>query len=236
MQQRPTLGPPSISRDANFLKVLPTVFQECWRRETSYDPEKWSPENPTHGQCAITALVIQDLLGGDLLKGKVNGADHYWNRLPDSSEFDLTRDQFGAAVSVTSPRKYPANMCSHSKTPFVDINNCQAYQGQAAYGKTHMMPRGKKSRQRATRGRPAEPRRSKAPAPTDQKEWVLVPVPAVVDEALFCAAHAQLAENRSRARQGRRRPGYLLQGLTCCAKCGYAYYVKRSDKWGLAVK
>jgi hypothetical protein len=105
MQQRPTLGPPSISRDANFLMALPAVFQECWRRETSYDPEKWSPENPTHGQCAITALVIQDLLGGDLLKGKVNGADHYWNRLPDSSEFDLTRDQFGAAVSVASPER-----------------------------------------------------------------------------------------------------------------------------------
>jgi hypothetical protein len=99
------LGQGSISREADLMRVLPTVFQECWRRETSYDPEKWSPENPTHGQCAITALVIQDLLGGDLLKGKVNGADHYWNSLPDSSEFDLTRDQFGAAVSVTSPEK-----------------------------------------------------------------------------------------------------------------------------------
>jgi site-specific DNA recombinase len=38
-----------------------------------------------------------------------------------------------------------------------------AYQGRAAYGKTHMMPRGKKARPRAARGRPAEPRRSNAP-------------------------------------------------------------------------
>jgi DNA-binding transcriptional ArsR family regulator len=37
-----------------------------------------------------------------------------------------------------------------------------AYQGRAAYGKTHMMPRGKKARPRAARGRPAEPRRSNA--------------------------------------------------------------------------
>ncbi len=50
-----------------------------------------------------------------------------------------------------------------------------AYQGQAAYGKTHMMPRGKKSRLRAARGRPSQPRRSNAPAPTDPKEWVFVP-------------------------------------------------------------
>src|SRR6266849_7311422 len=50
--------------------------------------------------------------------------------------------------------------------------------------------------------------------------------------ALFRAAHAQLEENRSRARLGRRRPGYLLQGLTCCARCGYAYYGKTTRQLG----
>jgi site-specific DNA recombinase len=107
-----------------------------------------------------------------------------------------------------------------------------AYQGQAAYGKTHMMPRGKNARLRAARGRPLESRRSNAPTPTDQKEWVFVQVPALVDAALFRAAHAQLEENRSRARQGRRRPGYLVQGLTCCARCGYAYYGKTIRQLG----
>jgi site-specific DNA recombinase len=107
-----------------------------------------------------------------------------------------------------------------------------AYQGQAAYGKTHMTPRGKKSRPRAARGRPAEPRRSNVPVAAAPKEWVFVPVPALVDKALFRAAHSQLEENRSRARQGRRRPGYLLQGLICCAKCGYAYYGKTIRQLG----
>ena len=107
-----------------------------------------------------------------------------------------------------------------------------AYMGQAAYGKTHMMPRGKKSRLRAARGHPTQPRRSNAPKPTDPKEWVFVTVPALVDETLFRAAHAQLEENRSRARQGRRRPGYLLQGLSCCAKCRYAYYGKTLRQLG----
>jgi hypothetical protein len=105
MQQLPNLGLPSISRDANFPSALAAVFKECWRRETSYDPEKWSPENPTHGQCAITALIIHDLFGGDLIRGKVNGADHYWNRLPDSTELDLTRDQFGTSSNITMPEK-----------------------------------------------------------------------------------------------------------------------------------
>lgn len=101
-----------------------------------------------------------------------------------------------------------------------------AYQGQAAYGKTHMMPRARNARLRATRGRPTEPRRSNVPVAADPKEWVLVTVPALIDPELFRAAHEQLKENRSRARLGRRRPGYLLQGLTCCSKCGYAYYGK----------
>jgi len=107
-----------------------------------------------------------------------------------------------------------------------------AYQGRAAYGKTHMMPRGKKARPRAARGRPAEPRRSNAPVAADPKEWVFVPVLAIIDAALFRAAHQQLEENRSRARLGRRRPGYLLQGLTCCARCGYAYYGKTTHQMG----
>lgn len=94
------------------------------------------------------------------------------------------------------------------------------------------MLRGKKVRPRAARGRPAEPRRSNAPIPADPKDWVFVPVPAIVDAPLFRAAQQQLEENRSRARLGRRRPGYLLQGLTCCARCGYAYYGKTTHQMG----
>ncbi len=35
---------------------------------------------------------------------------------------------------------------------------------------------------------------------------------------------------------GRRSPGYLLQGLTCCARCGYAYYSKTTRQMGLAIR
>jgi site-specific DNA recombinase len=56
--------------------------------------------------------------------------------------------------------------------------------------------------------------------------------PAVVDRALFNAAQEQLRENRTRARLGLRRPGHLLQGLTCCALCGYAFYGKTTRQKG----
>lgn len=106
------------------------------------------------------------------------------------------------------------------------------YKGTAAYGKTHMMPRTRNSRPRPPRGRPAEPRRSKSAVPVDQQEWVLMPAPAIVDASLFAAAQEQLRENRTRARLGRRRPGHLLQGLTCCALCGYAFYGKTTRQRG----
>jgi len=70
------------------------VIAGCWNRRTSYDPTGWSTMNPAWGQCAVTALVVQDLFGGVVLRGFVNGIEHYWNRLPNESEVDLTRAQF----------------------------------------------------------------------------------------------------------------------------------------------
>ena len=76
-------------------------FLAAWGPDTCYDTmrEEWSPENPSRDQCGMTALVVQDILGGDLIQGEVHVAGeqvghHYWNRLPDGSVVDLTADQF----------------------------------------------------------------------------------------------------------------------------------------------
>lgn len=84
---------------------LARVIARSWSRETSYDPSGWSEKNSAWGQCAVSALVVQDLLGGELLVGKVNGIEHYWNRLADNREFDLTKDQFGHIKSFEGPRR-----------------------------------------------------------------------------------------------------------------------------------
>jgi hypothetical protein len=34
-------------------------------------------------------------MGGDIVTGRVKGVQHYWNRLPDGKEVDLTSCQFG---------------------------------------------------------------------------------------------------------------------------------------------
>jgi site-specific DNA recombinase len=62
------------------------------------------------------------------------------------------------------------------------------------------------------------------------EEWIAVPVPALVDEAVFEATQAQLAENRKRKRDRQLGPRWLLQGLTVCRRCGYAYYGKTAPR------
>src|SRR5262249_33209808 len=70
-----------------FPEWLVSALQASWSRETSSDYDRWTLENPAWGQCAVTALVLQDLMGGELLRCVLpKGGSHYWNRLPSGVE------------------------------------------------------------------------------------------------------------------------------------------------------
>jgi len=101
-----------------------------------------------------------------------------------------------------------------------------AYQGTAMFGRTRVTAPAQ-SRLRPIRGRPHPSRNTSGSSmPVPREEWIAIPVPAIVDAGVFEAAQAQLDENRRRKREGRRRPGWLLQGLVVCRLCGYAFYGK----------
>lgn len=68
-------------------------IRRSWGADTSAS-DAWSEANPALGQCAVTALVIQDHLGGVLLRCTVGGVSHYWNQLFVGVEVDLTFEQF----------------------------------------------------------------------------------------------------------------------------------------------
>jgi hypothetical protein len=100
---------------AHTLADVETAVRNAWSVETCdpVDVPDWHPGNPARGQCGTTALVLHDLLGGDLLLAEVRHSTgkrqgvHYWNRLPGGLEVDLTRGQFqdgeviGPARAVT---------------------------------------------------------------------------------------------------------------------------------------
>ena len=99
-----------------------------------------------------------------------------------------------------------------------------SYKGQAAFGKTKV---GKKlPRIRPQKHSCDQPKKDYSVYRVDKKDWITIPVPAIIDEALFDVVEDQLAENKKVARTRRRGASYLLQGLVVCARCQYAYYGK----------
>jgi site-specific DNA recombinase len=100
-----------------------------------------------------------------------------------------------------------------------------AYRGQAMFGRLRSVPPPAKPPLRPRRGQSLP--RSSCSVATPPEQWIAIPVPAIVDPVVFEAAQAQLDENRRRKRDGCHRR-WLLQGLTVCGCCGYAYYGKTS--------
>lgn len=75
------------------------LLLSCWKKETAAPgcQAVWTEQNPAWGQCAVTALLVQNLLGGELIRTAMDPyGSHYYNRLPDGTEVDLTFCQFPA--------------------------------------------------------------------------------------------------------------------------------------------
>jgi len=70
-----------------------------------------------------------------------------------------------------------------------DMLKNPAYKGEAAFGKTRWLP--VKPRLRSPRGRPAQSRRGYAGNDAPPQDWITIPVPALVDGALFEAVQEQ---------------------------------------------
>lgn len=85
-----------------LLTDIEQALRDSWSAETC-TPEyrdRWTPANPARDQCGVTAMVLNDLLGGELIRGEVHVDGvrtdfHWWNRLGTGVEVDLTREQFG---------------------------------------------------------------------------------------------------------------------------------------------
>lgn len=64
---------------------------KSWSLRTS---SKYTVDNPSRGQCSVTAIVIQEVYGGKILKTPVDGQWHFYNRI-HGQRYDFTRQQFG---------------------------------------------------------------------------------------------------------------------------------------------
>ncbi len=97
--------------DGLTLEALQVAIRASWSLETCdpVDAAQWTPDNPSRGQSAVSALVVHDFFGGQLLEAEVLFDDgsrqgfHYWNRLA-SGDVDLTSEQFTQQEIVQEPR------------------------------------------------------------------------------------------------------------------------------------
>lgn len=79
----------------NKLLQIEKYLLKCWSLKTS---SKWSAENPYRGQCGVTALVINDLFGGEILKTEVEGQWHFYNQI-NGKRYDFTSKQFNFKIN-----------------------------------------------------------------------------------------------------------------------------------------
>lgn len=92
------------------LSAVERALRASWARDTSDDPEGWSTDNPALGQCAVSALVVRAVYGGDIVIATVLDRDggrtpdgHAWNVLPDGRHVDFAFDQFRDGEGLDTP-------------------------------------------------------------------------------------------------------------------------------------
>ena len=118
-----------VEKTPERVEMTPERFERLLQylciRKTSADAEHWTPENPLWGHCAVVALIVQDEWGGEILRSSLENipefaqmGSHYWNRLKDGREVDLSKSQFGVQYpkleglprdreEILDPVKYP---------------------------------------------------------------------------------------------------------------------------------
>jgi len=96
-----------------------------------------------------------------------------------------------------------------------------AYKGTACFGKTEMRPRQRMTRTLRMRGGIAKRNSSNQERP--RKDWIEIPVPAIVSGETFALAQELLTANKMNAPRRTIQPS-VCQGMLACSKCGYALY------------
>lgn len=77
------------------MENLETILYLSWEKKTCYKDSrnKWTLDKPYIGQCAVTSLIVNDLLGGDIMRVKVGDESHYYN-VVDGKIIDYTAKQY----------------------------------------------------------------------------------------------------------------------------------------------
>ncbi len=98
-----------VEKGRYSISHLYDTVSKAWSAESSADAARWSAENPAWGQCAITALIVNDHFGGKILRVEVKNVEnvrsHYYNQLPDYGVVDFTKQQFDSTAKFENEQE-----------------------------------------------------------------------------------------------------------------------------------
>lgn len=108
------------------------ILQKSWTQDTSYYPNEWDSTNPSFGQCAVSALVVNDYFGGEIIWTEALLPDgqkisHYFNFI-HGKEVDFTRNQFPECTII--PKGIKKNKTFQTTREFIlsDADTNSRYQ------------------------------------------------------------------------------------------------------------
>lgn len=90
---------------------LQEAFLKSWSINSS---SKWTNANPAKGQCGVTTLVVNDLLGGQIRKTLLDDGWHFYNEINGVS-YDFTASQFKEDINYM-------DIPSNREEAFLDTN------------------------------------------------------------------------------------------------------------------
>lgn len=102
------------NKHSKQIEKLIKALAKSWSLESS---SKWSKDNPANGQCGVTALVVNDILGGEIRKTKLSGGWHFYNFI-NGNLYDYTASQFGEDIVYM-------DIPSNRDEAFLDTNDKQ---------------------------------------------------------------------------------------------------------------
>lgn len=96
------------------IEKMSEVLFQSWSKETS---SKWTLANPAKGQCGVTALLINNFFGGEIMKTKAPEGWHFYNRI-NGKRYDFTASQFFEEIAYM-------DLPSNRKEAFAETNEMQ---------------------------------------------------------------------------------------------------------------
>ena len=115
------LDPACPIRDPRHLyDILTTLW--CRRSCAPRLQAEWTPDNPTLGQCSITAFLAQDIFGGEVYGIPRPGGNYHCYNVVNGITFDLTSEQF-----LGEPLSYQDNPLQERAVHFAKEEKHQRY-------------------------------------------------------------------------------------------------------------